>query len=400
MKVLVIAFNNFENIISHCKAISGKVDITLVLMMNGKRCQTGTLDIDITNLKLGLTTDKNIVNSYMTSEIVEYLNDKIKIWFLKTKNLKLLKDYSLINFRTVRRAARYMRKDKFDLVHFNATGGFIFYFLYYFRNFKIVWTLHDYKAHSGEEDWKSDFINKIIAKLNIHFIQFYKYLKEEFIRYYRVKPGKVHQVYTGKLEIYTYFKSQNRFIDLLGNNEYILFFGRISKYKGIEYLIDGFNLYCEKYPDSKLKLVIAGAGKFWFDIDMIKNNSKIIHINKYLDAYEHSELLTYCKYVVAPYTDATHSAVVITAYAFGKPVLATDVGGLKEVIFNKKTGLLVEPRNSRAIANGMEQMLENKEILEEYKKNIGKMCKESEISWNQISKKMISIYESVIKNPG
>lgn len=394
-RALVIAFNNFENIVSHCKALAGKADITLVLMMNGKRYLMGTLDIDISDLKLGLTTDADTVNSYLPYEIEEYLQNSVKICFLKTKNLKLLKDYTLINFRTIRKAALYLRKKDYDLVHFNATGGFMLYFLHYFKKYKKIWTLHDYKAHSGEENRKSDIVNRIISKHDMHYIQFYEYLKNEFMKYYDAKPEKVHQIYTGKLDIYTYFKSKNKFANVLNKNDYILFFGRISRYKGIEYLIEGFNLYCNKKPESKLKLVIAGAGKFWFDINKIKNNPNIILINRFLDVYEHSELISNCKFVVAPYTDATHSAVVMTSYAFGKPVLASDVGGLKEVIKHRETGLLVEPCSSNAIAGGIEEMTENQFILDEYKKNIEKMCMESDFSWNKISDKLLSIYQSV-----
>lgn len=396
-KICIIAFHNFENIISHCKAISNDFDLTLILMMHGDRYLMGTMDIDISNLKSGLHINQNFINEYLPIEIKKFINDKFEVWFLKTKNLKFLKDIFFSNIRTLLNAVKKINKYSFDLYHFNNTGGFIFYFLMLLKPKKFVWTLHDYKPHKGEENKKSDLFNKFISKFNLFYIQHYKFLKDEFIKYHKVNKERVYQIYTGTLDIYTYFDDKSKCTIDIPEVRYILYFGRLSKYKGVEYLIEGFNQYKLKYNDGSVKLVIAGSGKLWFDEKIILDNPDIIYFNKYLNVYEHAHLIRNCLFVVVPYIEATHSAVIMTSYAFNKPVIATNVGGLPEVVVDGKSGLLIPARDSLSICEAIKKM--NNMINEiNFEDNIKNINCNSEFSWNYIRNREIELFTKIINS--
>ena len=86
----------------------------------------------------------------------------------------------------------------------------------------------------------------------------------------------------------------------------------------------------------------------------------------------------------------------MTAFAFRKPVIATDVGGFKDVVNNGVTGLLIPPRNSSALANAIESLVFNEKMLLEMGKNIEQFeNSDPTFSWPKIVHKMLNAYESI-----
>ena len=97
--------------------------------------------------------------------------------------------------------------------------------------------------------------------------------------------------------------------------------------------------------------------------------------------------------IVCPYTDASQSGVVLTAYAFGKPVVATRVGGLPEYVEDGVTGLLVPPRNPQALAEALVRLLRDPDT----QRTLSQGIRHNEaLSWESIIKRTISVYEQVL----
>jgi len=174
-------------------------------------------------------------------------------------------------------------------------------------------------------------------------------LRDQLINYYNLPQEKVSYIPSGPLDVFKSFKPEYP-IDT--NEKYILFFGRISKYKGIEYLISAFNQISHIFPD--IKLIIAGRGNLMFHLE---ENENIIFINRYIKTSELVGLIQNSLFIVVPYTDSTHSAVVATSYTFLKPVIASKVGGLPEIVRDGETGFLVKPKNVNELAEKMQKML-------------------------------------------
>jgi glycosyltransferase involved in cell wall biosynthesis len=96
--------------------------------------------------------------------------------------------------------------------------------------------------------------------------------------------------------------------------------------------------------------------------------------------------------VVLPYVDATQSGVLMTAHAFDKPAIVTDVGGLPEVVESGVTGFVVPARNETLLASAAVRLLKERELRESMKEKI-RQRSGNEFSWERITARIMAIYE-------
>lgn len=138
----------------------------------------------------------------------------------------------------------------------------------------------------------------------------------------------------------------------------LLFFGLIRDYKGLDLLIDAFGKLDERYH-----LVIAGEpyGDFGSYQQQIEASLQRDHIHlhtRFIADAEVPAFFSAADAVVLPYKSATQSGITAIAYHFGVPVIATDVGGLKEALYNGRTGILVPKVSASAVAAGIQQFFD------------------------------------------
>ena len=136
----------------------------------------------------------------------------------------------------------------------------------------------------------------------------------------------------------------------------ILFFGRIWPYKGLDRLIEAEPLLAERIPG--VRIVIAGEGE---DLEPYRRRMTDparyeIH-NARISDEDRARLFTRARVVALPYVEASQSGVVPVAYAHGRPVVASAVGGLPEAVADGVTGLLVPPGDPRALADALARVL-------------------------------------------
>ena len=392
MKVLKIAMGHPDNVLTLTREMSRLLEVTLVFVVSGNRFREGVLDLDISGLDYGLNTNIRKNLDILPENIRDYLGENFRLYFIRTPDLKILKDKKFRNFRYIRSSIKALKKEGYDLVHFNGTSGFLLYFVPMFRKYPKVWTLHDYKAHSGEKNLQAFFINRFVSKFKFHFIQHYHFLRKKLIQQYGLPAGRVHTIYSGSLDVITTF--QEKPVGGLTSG-FILFFGRISRYKGVDLLLEAYAKL--EQNDELPALVIAGGGEFWFDVSEYERKLSAFIINRYLPTSELVWLIRNSIYIVTPYRDATHSAVIATAYAFNKPVVATNVDGLSEVVLDENTGLLVNPNEPNALKKSMQRMNQDSKILEYYSRNIKKLRRDGKLSWNSIIQDYLTVYQKAIK---
>lgn len=144
-------------------------------------------------------------------------------------------------------------------------------------------------------------------------------------------------------------------LGLDAGTNYMLFFGFIRDYKGLDLLLEAFA--DERLQKLKLKLIIAGefySDKKKYD-DLIDNYNLKDRLVLKTDFIPDSEVFKYfcaADIVVQPYKHATQSGVTQIAYQFNKPMIVTNVGGLAEIVPDGKAGYVVEP-SPTAIANAI-----------------------------------------------
>ena len=222
------------------------------------------------------------------------------------------------------------------------------------KKIKIVSTIHDVSMHLGEKNTIIDRFNDYIIKHSHKIIT----LSERFISLimekYNFRKEQICWIRHGN---YNYYRPDN-FYKKNSITKKILFFGRIHEYKGISVLLDAMSIVKEK--DSDIVLSIIGNGIISNnDNDKIKKLGSCCNVeNKYVPNEEIYKYFEDVDFVVVPYIEASQSGVVMLAYAFGKPVIATNIGGLPEQVF-EDTGIIIPPNDRIALANSILEMYEN-----------------------------------------
>lgn len=138
-------------------------------------------------------------------------------------------------------------------------------------------------------------------------------------------------------------------LNLSADYRYLLFFGIIRKYKGLDLLLEAFS--DDFFEENKIKLIVAGEhydDKEMYDAIIEKNQleKNIIRVAEFIPDDKVKLYFCAADLVVQPYKNATQSGITQIAYHFEKPMVVTDVGGLAELCPNEKVGYVVEPQKT------------------------------------------------------
>jgi glycosyltransferase involved in cell wall biosynthesis len=251
------------------------------------------------------------------------------------------------------RCALQIRKLKPDYLIATWDDPYIFPLFLTIRTFlprrtKLVFICHE--SFPYEKRLFTNVLNKAAFKM-AHSIVVHSTKDAEKIQ--KMSPRtKVSKLF---LPLFDFFPKDNmkKLPGLQG--QVLLFFGYVRKYKGLNYLIDALPTVLKAKPATLLIV-----GEFWEDkksyLDQIQKlglQKNIQLVDRYVPDNEVQEYFSTADVVVAPYVRATQSAAISTAYAFDKPVIATNVGGLPEMVLHGKTGYLVRPGDSDALAKAI-----------------------------------------------
>ena len=192
-------------------------------------------------------------------------------------------------------------------------------------------------------------------------------------------------------------KSKEEAIENLGfdkNYKYMLFFGIIRKYKGLDILLEAFA--DNRLKNQNLKLIVAG--EFYEDAkpyhDLIKQHNladSVILATRFIPDKQVVDYFCAADIIVQPYKHATQSGVTQIAYHFEKPMLVTNVGGLNEIVPHNKVGYVCKP-NANDVANHLVDFFsKNKEglFIEGVKKE------KSKYSWDKMIENIKSLHRQI-----
>lgn len=254
---------------------------------------------------------------------------------------------------------------------------------------KIITILDNVIPH--EKKFYDKAFTRYFLKKNTAFIAMSDKVKNDLLSFNKNARVKLvpHPLYDHFGELRNKIQSKQE-LGLNPDKKTILFFGFIRDYKGLDLLIDAFSR-C----DNSIQLLIAGEVYGSFDkyrklIDINPRKADIHSHIKYISDVEVPLYFSAADACILPYKSATQSGITGISYHFEVPVIATDVGGLSEIVKHEKTGLIVKNATSDAIAESINDFFSTEKS--EYFRNNIKELKE-ELSWHNFAKEIIKMAE-------
>jgi alpha-maltose-1-phosphate synthase len=255
-----------------------------------------------------------------------------------------------------------------------------------FPRVPLVATIHDVSRHPGDRQSFELLLDRQWRRAD-QVIVHAEAIKHQLVNEAGVSAHKVNVIPLGAYDLYRNWTGS----DIHEQTNTILFFGRIWEYKGLQFLIEAEPLITQQVPNARI--VIAGEGESFekYERLMVHKDRFLVH-NYYIPDEMIARLFQEASIVVLPYIEASQSAVLAIAYAFGKPVIATPVGGIPEVLENGKTGYLVPPRDAQSLAKAVITLLQNPELRKEMGRNALEKAR-SDLSWSSIAHTTLQVYQ-------
>jgi glycosyltransferase involved in cell wall biosynthesis len=186
------------------------------------------------------------------------------------------------------------------------------------------------------------------------------------------------------------------------NASVILFFGNLMPSKGLPDLLKAFSQVYAK--ENFARLMVVGRPSKLMDMDALTELVAKLGISKattidarYFPMEDVAPLMDMATMVIYPYLNSTQSGALQVAYTFGKPVIATKVGGLPEAVENGKSGFLVHPSSPDELADAILKLIKNPSLTREMGA-YAKYLSDTRFSWDSIAREILSIYETAVNS--
>ena len=263
-----------------------------------------------------------------------------------------------------------------------------------FSKVNVFLTVHNVLPH--EIRFFDKPLCKIIYHMSDRLVVHSEKMKNDLMNIFGISSEKISIIAHGICLDYQKAISREEAKNKLGIKEkyVILFFGFVRKYKGLDYLINAFT---QIKDDFDVALLVAGdfvEGKDRYEkiINRYGIQDRVYIRSGYIKDEDVPVLFSASDFLVQPYNHFSgQSGITHTAYNYSIPVIATNVGGLPEIVLNGRTGLIVEPKDSNQLSQAIRTLLQNNKKISKFGEN-GKIFLEQELSWDSIAEKMITNY--------
>jgi len=335
----------------------------------------------------------DLITSSVGEERVEQFSKNINIYFLDIKKRGELHNQSKINllrysFQALFKARKLDREKDYDVIHalFVYPCGFLAMLID--DDYIVSLRGSGVPFYSKKYYWLDKFIfqylSKIIWKKAKYVIANSQGLKELALK--TIPDQEIGVIYNGvdwveELPI----KKEEKFI--------VVSTSRLIERKGLNYLIEAFGKFCKGKDDVELRLYGGGDKREMLE-GIVKNlgiEGKITFLGEQPREVVYEDIGGYSVFVI-PSKNEGMSNSMLEAMARGLPIIATDVGGTRELI-DERNGFIVEKENTEQICEALEKLYNNKELGEK----MGRASREKvrDLSWDRIAEQYIELYRKV-----
>ena len=275
---------------------------------------------------------------------------------------------------------------------------------------KIVFTAHN--VNVGVRDSKDSFLNRLTLRIQYrlcdHLFVHTEKMKRELIEGFGVQATQVTIIPFGINSSIpntrlTPVEARQR-LGIREGEKVILFFGNITPYKGLEYLVTAFRQHLARFDE--YRLIIAGVPKncekYWTEIrDEIRDDVQRGRILLRAEFIPDDETEVYFKaadVLILPYRHIYQSGVLFTGQNFGLPALVADVGSLKDDIVEGKTGSVFRPEDPADLARAIEKYFTSDLFanLDSRRPEIHAYAAERH-SWDVVSEMTMRVYAGLLR---
>lgn len=261
------------------------------------------------------------------------------------------------------------------------------------KHTKIITILDNVIPHEsriGDKQFTKYFLKPIDA-----FISMSKSVENDLALFDKSKPRDFnpHPLFDNFGEIYPKQKAKE-LLGLDASVNYILFFGIIRDYKGLDLLLEAFaNMDSQSL---NVKLLVAGEyysneEKYSAQIKELGLENDVVVVNSFIKDSEVGKYFCASDIIAQPYKNATQSGVTQIAYHFEIPILVTNVGGLPEMVPHNKVGYVTSQSIDEIAQSLTSFYVEDKE--QEFKTNLKEEKKK--YLWDKLTAKVLKLYEKL-----
>lgn len=270
------------------------------------------------------------------------------------------------------------------------------------RRKPVVFTVHNVSGHDGGGLFVA--VSKILFRLGDHFIVHTEANRRRLIRQYGIAPRHISVIAHGSLDFQVDAAAdRERLRQEMGigpAHKVVLIFGAIRPYKGLDVAIRAFAEVVKKVPEAMLLV----AGKPWEPWggyhDLIQHlglQDKVITRLDYVPAARVHRFFGAADLVVLPYRRfESQSGVGATAVAFRTPMIVSDVGGLPELVADRRAVVL--PDDPEALAEAICRVLRDRDFLDQLRLSLDLVAETSR--WDGIAKSTWILYKHVLTGGG
>ena len=370
MKIAQIASAFLESTFPYSKLIKEKTDYKFILLISNENLQLFNFDIK-SNYK-GEIGKLNLFqkSQILPTEVKKYFDQKvdfIEIFLFDKKSKK----------HVINDLHYYLLQEKFNIINFIGINRNFWKLTRLNKKSKIFYTLHESRSSRGmakrgifdfnfflKKIFYSHIENKIFKNTSMRYFVFSNNEYEKMINIENIPKDRCVKI---ALPLFDVFK-EYQYIDNdmnLPNDKYFLFYGLIKKYKGVEIFIK----IASHFENQGYNFVIAGR-----DVDNILNNEVIlprnlIVINKHLSDSESAYIISKSYALILPYISSSQSGIPSLSFAFNKPIIASNLNGLRENLKNGYNSILCQVANLSEFFEGVEY-INVEENYEVFVKNI------------------------------
>lgn len=307
---------------------------------------------------------------------------------------------------TIRVRDVFKQKEKINVLHVHWTNVLLWppfipmlkLMLIRIMGTRIVWTMHNLTNHEQSHPRYEKFFNYFLLIIANKIIVHSESGKKIVSNYFRfLKKGKVKIIpighYIGYYNNDISKEEARRFLNLNESNTVLLFLGYIRKYKGLTNLINSF----KQINDDQIKLLIAGkTNDKWIEEEVLSNcrdDRRIKLIFEYIPTDMIQVYMNAADLYICPFENILTSSSVILAMSFARPVIAPDIGCIRDTIDNEG-GFLYDASDSNALLETMTTAINTQNLTEMGRNNFRKAAKD--FDWNEIGRKTHDVYKKAL----